>query len=169
MAYNQYRFGSPFENGLSYHLMNPAFQEMADRYGIFSIHYIPINFFYDYLYYPLITLGERYVLAIGGSLFLLSPLFFAGLFSLWQDRYKVDTWILFSSIIMGNIPALMVMAPGSLHFGPRYLLDIVVPLLLLTASGIKRWPVFIIAILVGISAIHYLIGSIMMLFCRCIG
>lgn len=164
LTYNLLRFGNALENGLSYHLMGPSFVEMANQYGIFSIHYIPINLYYDYIYYPLSTLVNGVVTPLGGSLFLLSPLFLAALFSLWQDRRDLDTWLLFASVIAGNFPALLVMAPGSIHFGPRYLLDIVVPLLLLTARGMRKWSSMWVFLLVGLSVLQYIFGSLGMVY-----
>jgi hypothetical protein len=35
-----------------------------------------------------------------------------------------------------------------------------VPLLLLTAMGLRRWPVWLVAISAGISIVHYLAGAL---------
>jgi len=47
------------------------------------------------------------------------------------------------------------MGTGYIQFGPRYLLDLAIPLLLLTAQGIRRWPLWLVGVLVLISLGHY--------------
>ena len=163
-VYNAARFGNPMETGVSYHLMSPIFYETYAKYGALNVHYIPINLYNNFIFYPFKTLAQGFVEANNGSLFLLSPLYFAAIVALWQHRTEWNTWFLFLSILVGGIPSMMIMAPGSFNFGPRYLLDVALPLLLLTALGMKRWPTALVAICVVISVIHYLIGTLEMLF-----
>lgn len=155
LAYNIARFNAPFEMGLDYHQMSGMFREDYDRYGAFNLHYLPTNFHYQYIHYPFPVTPESFM---GGSLFLLSPLFFGALWSLWQDRKNLSTWLLFTSILIVNIPILLLMGTGWVQFGPRYTLDFTVPLLLLTANGIKKWPASIIAFLTILSFVYYLTG-----------
>lgn len=162
--YNFARFGNPLETGVAYHQMADSFVENFHRYGVLSPHYIPINLFLNYLYYPFITLAQGWMVGVGGNLFLLSPLFFAAPYAVWQDRRSPQTWALLASIVLGNIPVLMIMAPGSLQFGPRYFLDFTVPLLVLTALGMRRWKTGWVALLVALSVSQYLVGAIMIVF-----
>jgi hypothetical protein len=55
------------------------------------------------------------------------------------------------------------MGTGWLQFGPRYTLDYHIPLLLLTARGMRSWPTWLIVLLVVISICHYLAGAVMYL------
>ena len=164
-VYNFLRFGNPLDNGVAYHLMAEQFKPLAQQYGIFSPHYIPVNLYLNYIDYPLSGLfsGVPHV-TMGGSLFLLSPLFLAAPYALWKERHDIQIWLLGLTFLVGTIPALMVMAPGSNHFGPRYLLDVIVPLLLLTARGIRRWPFALTAVMVSLSVLQYLIGTLGVLF-----
>lgn len=162
-AYNYLRFGDVTNFGLIYQLSNPIFLEHAAQYGYFHPHYIPINLYYMYVVYPF-SFNPFMVEGWGGSLFLLSPLFFAALYALWAERRQAATWVLLASIIIGMIPSLLNFAPGTFQFGPRYTLDFVIPLLLLTAMGMRRWPAWLLALLIGISIVHYLIGSLMFAF-----
>lgn len=57
------------------------------------------------------------------------------------------------------IPIGVLMGTGWVTYGPRYLLDLAVPLLALTALGIRHWPLWLIAPLVAISCASYLVGS----------
>lgn len=153
--YNFTRFGNPLEIGYRYHMMNTIFRPLYEQYGAFNLHYLPTNLYYQFIYYPL---PWRTTSPMGGSLFLLSPLFFAALWSLWQHRRELMTWVLLGTFGIGYIPIGLLMGTGYFQFGPRYLLDLIVPLLLLTARGMRRWSLRVVGVLVGISILHYLIG-----------
>lgn len=155
--YNWARFGNPLEVGLPYHNMSGFFETDYQRYGAFNVYYLPINFFFQYIFYPFPLRSET---TLGGSLFLLSPLFFAALWALWLDRRKLTTWILLATILAVDIPILLLMGTGWVQFGPRYTLDFTVPLLLLTAMGIRNWRNKFAAILVALSIVQYLAGFI---------
>ncbi len=151
-AYNYARFGNPFENGIQYHLMNDFFRNDYEQYGMFNLHYIPINLYFQYIFYPFPWRAES---PIGGSLFLMSPLFFGLFTSKFNARKKWEFWALVGSIIITNIPILLLMGTGFYQYGPRYTLDFTVPLLLLTAIGIEKWKPSIILLLTLISIFHY--------------
>jgi hypothetical protein len=160
-AYNFARFGSLTDVGLAYHLVSDVFRADFLRYGAFNLHYVPTNVYYQYIFYPFpIRLdGES---SLGGSLFLLSPLFFAAFFGIWTYRRRADTWALLLSILLGTVPILLLMGTGFLQFGPRYTLDFTIPLLLLTALGISGWRFSIASLLTGVSVLHYLAGAIIL-------
>jgi hypothetical protein len=163
MEYNQLRFGNLFETGVSYQLMDPTFLPDYQQYGLFNLHYFPVNFYYTYIYYPMLSLFTGgWIATWGGSIFLLGPLFFASLTAVYAERRNLDMWFLLLSFLVGNIPILLLMGPN-FQFGSRYSLDFMLPLLLLTALGMKRWRTGFVMILVGISVIHYLAGALMYL------
>jgi len=159
-AYNLLRFGDVTNFGLIYQLSGPAFPGNVEKYGFFNLHYVPINLYYMFILYP-ISFKPFMVDAWGGSMFLLSPLFFAAIYALWSERKQAVTWVLLASILIGMIPSLVNIAPGTVQFGPRYTLDYVIPVLLLTAMGMRRWPALLLGLLIGISVLHYLLGSLM--------
>ena len=160
LGYNYVRFESPFELGIRYHRMHPFFVEDYQKYGAFNIHYLPINFFYQYIRYPFPVTGET---SMGGSLFLLSPVFFY-VFPGIISRYRsMDTWMLFVSILAASVPILLLMGTGWIQFGPRYTLDFSVPLLLLTARGAQFASRKFLVLLVAISIVHYVIGTFYLL------
>lgn len=74
-AYNWVRFGNALDNGLAYHQMGPTFASDYQRYGAFNPHYVPINVYYQYLAIPYPLRAETTLM--GGSLFLMSPVFLA--------------------------------------------------------------------------------------------
>jgi hypothetical protein len=155
LYYNQARFGNPFDNGLAYHQMDAFFRADYDRYGPFNLHYVPINFYYQYIFYPLPLRDES---KMGGSLLLLSPLFFGALAAFWKPRSPWAVWVLLGSILITNIPILLLMGTGWSQYGPRYTLDFTVPLLLLTALGIERWKPSLMFVLTIAAIVQYFIG-----------
>ncbi|HZG67029.1 MAG TPA: hypothetical protein VEZ12_09810, partial [Herpetosiphonaceae bacterium] len=156
-VYNLVRFGSALDNGLDYHRMSDFFVEDYRRYGAFSLHYLPANVFYQYLAYPFPVRPNSFM---GGSLFLLSPVFFGALIGAVVGRPRWSTWALLATVVAVAIPILLLMGTGWMQWGPRYTLDFTLPLLLLTALGIRRWPIPLLALLVAISIVHYLWGTL---------
>jgi len=158
-VYNWLRFGSIFDNGIAHHLMELSLVHEYQHYGAFNLHYLPTNLFYQYIAYPFPIQDTTFH---GGSLFLLSPVFFAVFWGAVTGRPRWSIWALISTIILVNIPILLVMGTGWPEFGPRYTLDFTVPLLLLAAMGVRRWPTWLLALLTAISIVSYIIGTLML-------
>jgi hypothetical protein len=154
--YNYLRFGSFLDNGLAYHLMSITFRPNFNRYGVFNVYYIPTNFFYQYIAYPFFDPNNLFM---GGSLFLLSPIFLASFWGIVKGKPRWSTSALLFSILLTSIPILLLMGTGWVQFGPRYTLDFTVPLLLLTAMGLPYWKQKISMYLTFISWDQYLIGT----------
>ena len=155
--YNRLRFGSIFDAGLAYHQMAEIFVQDYRRYGAFNLHYVPTNLFYQYVAYPF---PFRPTSPFGGSLFLLSPPFFGALWAIRIGRPRWSVWALVATILLVAAPILLLMGTGWVQFGPRYTLDFTLPLLLLTALGISRWPNRLVAVLTAIAIVQYVIGTI---------
>jgi hypothetical protein len=155
-GYNWLRFGSYVDNGLKYHTMAAVFTEDFQRHGAFSLHYLSTNLFYHYVAYPFPISAKT---SMGGSLCLLSPVFFAAIWGVVRGTQGWSMWALMASIALVQIPILTLMGTGWVQFGPRYSLDFMLPLLLLTGMGIQYWNKWFIGVLTGISAIHYIIGT----------
>jgi hypothetical protein len=155
LSYNQVRFGNPFDVGMNYQNIADFFRADFQRYTMFNLHFIPINLYYQLIFYPLPIRPET---AMGGSLLLLSPLFFGAFAAFWKPSNKRYIWALIASILVTYIPIMLLMGTGWVQFGPRYTLDFTVPLLLLTALGIERWKTIIPLILMILSIVQYFIG-----------
>lgn len=155
--YNWLRFGSALDNGLAYHRMSAMFRQDYEQYGAFNLHYLGTNFRYQFLAYPF-PLGPE--TDLGGSLVLLTPVFAGALWALVVGRPRWSVALLGLTTVLVALPILLLMGTGWRQFGPRYTLDFMVPLLLLTALGIRRWPSWVLALLTLISIVHYLIGTI---------
>lgn len=155
--YNWLRFGSPLDNGLAYHRMANIFVRDYQLYGAFNLYYLPTNLFYQFVAYPL---PFRPKSTFGGSLFLLSPVFFGAIWAMVRGHQRLSNWMLVMTVLLVAIPILLLMGTGWVQWGPRYTLDYTVPLLLLTAAGVRRWPVWLLGLLTAVSIIHYIVGTI---------
>lgn len=155
LRYNELRFGRPFELGIRYHEMDPFFATDYKKYGAFNLHYLSTNFYYQYIYYPLPISEET---KMGGSLFLLSPVFlyaFRALFKFYRDP-SVIAWTV--SILATSVPILLLMGTGWVQYGPRYTLDFAVPLLLLAAKGVEGTSKPWLLLLTMFSILQYIPG-----------
>jgi hypothetical protein len=157
LAYNLARFGNPLELGIRYHQMAYSFQADYAQYGAFNWHYVPVNFYYQYIYYPFPITTKEF--AMGGSLFLLSPPFLYAWRALWCAVRQ--PWVVLWGVVSGltALPILLLMGTGWVQFGPRYTLDFTVPLLLLTARGSEgaSRPLWLLSLMLSI--LHYAVGA----------
>lgn len=156
LLYNYLRFGNPLDIGYSYHLMAQLFRDDFNKYGPFNIRYIPINLYYQYVAYPFLDMDNFFM---GGSLFLLSPLFLLAIAGFVKNRKSASAWFLLLSILVVNGTIITLMGTGWVQFGPRYTLDFTLPLLMLTAMGVRNQKPSVISILVLISFFHYFVGT----------
>ena len=144
--------------GLPWHKMNPLFREDFARYGAFNLHYLPTNLYYQFVAYPLFE-GNNW--AMSGGLFWMTPILLGAPYAIWRKRCDRLVWALVLSCVLTYIPIGLLMGTGFVTFGPRYLLDLMVPLVILTVLGIRHWRVDTLRILVLLSCATYTIGSVM--------
>lgn len=153
--YNIARFGSPLETGWAYHNANEFFRDDLARYGVFHPHYLWNNIYRSFLAYDLFS-PERW---LGGGLFWMTPVFLAAPYAVWIGRRRPLVWALVATCAAIYAPLSVYMSTGWLTFGPRYMLDLLVPLLILTAQGVRRWRLEVLFVLLGISCATYAYGS----------
>jgi hypothetical protein len=161
--YDWARFGNPLETGLRWHNPSEFFRADFDRYGVFNLHYLKTNLYYQFWAYPVFAPRAEEPLLdpqwLGGGLFWMTPTFLAALWAVarrWRDPL---IWTLVLSAIVVYIPIGLLMGTGWVTYGPRYLLDLLLPILVLTAIGLRRWPLPLIVALTIISCATYIIGS----------
>lgn len=154
-GYNWARFGHPLETGLSWHNAGESFQANFAKYGAFNLRYLPTNLYYQFITHPFLG-QERWM---GGGLFWMTPLLLGSLFTVWRNRRDLLVWSLVLSCILVYVPIGLLMGTGYRTFGPRYLLDLMVPLLVLTAMGIRRWPLSLLVVLLTAGCITYGVGA----------
>jgi len=155
--YNVARFGSPLDMGLAWHAMGASFRDDFARYGAFNLHYLPKNFFYHFIAHPLFTDS----LWRGGGLFWMTPILLGAPYAIWHGRHEPFVWTLVASCALVYIPVGFVMGTGFVTFGPRYLLDLMVPIVVLTAIGIRRWRPTILHMLLLVGLLTYSVGSLL--------
>ncbi|MEW6092453.1 MAG: hypothetical protein AB1531_00665 [Chloroflexota bacterium] len=155
--YNYLRFGNVLEYGLAYQDFDGFFRADFQKYGHFNTHYLLTNFYYNFIFYPFPTSDTT---LMGGSLFILSPLFLAVFWAFNNSVSRRSALVLWFSVIAVTIPILLNIGSGWKTFGPRYTLDFTMPLLLLTVLGFQKWPKWLICLLVVISITHYILGTL---------
>ena len=136
--------------------MDKAFVSDFHQYGYFNLHFFPINVIYQYVFYPF---PIRSTTPMGGSLFLLSPVFFGAFWAVIKGRPRWSVAALSGSIFLTATPILLLMGTGWKQFGPRYTLDFTVPLLLLTAIGIRKWPSWLLGACTFVAIAQYTVGT----------
>ena len=158
-GYNFARFGSPFDVGLDYHTMDKAFRADYALYGPFNIHYLSTNLYYQLVNYPFLRDPFR-----GGSLFLMSPVWFAVFWAMRRAGTALHAAFLGGSVLLTDIPILLLMGTGWWQWGSRYTLDFTVPLLLLAMLGVRHWPVSVQRVLTNVSLVHFVVGAVLLAY-----
>lgn len=153
--YNVARFGDPLQLGLPWHNMHPIFRADYERYGLFNLHYLPTNLHYQFIAYDLFN-EDRWQ---GSGLFWMSPLLLGAPYALWRGWRRPLVWALMLTCVLVYAPIGLLMGTGYFQFGPRYLLDLLTPLLVLTALGVRRWPLWLLGLLLAIGVGTYAAGS----------
>ena len=153
LLYNAARFGGPFDTGISHMRVAENLAGRMARFGQLNVAYLPENLYNTFVLYPF---PGRLREGLGGSVFLLTPLFFAALLTLRSPTRS--SLLLWTTVALAALPGLLVLGGGWYQFGPRYSLDFIAPLLLLTASGMRHLPRWLCVALAIVSCVHYSIG-----------
>lgn len=169
--YNAARFGNPTEFGVNWQRYGAPLLADFARYGVFNLHYLPKNLYYQFVGHPFLLDRQLFPvdprtdspLWMGGGLFWMTPVFLAAPYAAWRGRREPIVWALLLSSILIYIPIGLLMGTGYLTFGPRYLLDLFVPLIVLTALGIRRWRLDLLQLLMIVSWLTYIAGSLLWL------
>lgn len=122
--YNYVRFDSVFNTGYQEQLLPHYLITNGEKIDLFSIRYIPINFYYMFLNIPTIVNVGPFMLPIsevrGVSIFVTSPWLLGILFFSYKKR---DQLFLLITIFIIAIPILLFFSSGCGQFGYRYALD----------------------------------------------
>ena len=156
LAYDQARFGSPFQNG--YALIPGLLDEAQYAHGFFSVLNIPRIFYAMFLTVPQQVDGFPWVQSyqLGGlSILLTTPLFLWAIKARRPDWFGIGTWL---SVVLILLPILLHSDPGGAQFGFRYAQDIYPFLLLLTIRGLAGRISFEAWVAIGIGGIVNLWG-----------
>jgi hypothetical protein len=116
---------------------------------------LPTNLRYQFLDYTLFR-EDRWQ---GSGIFWMSPWLLGAPYALWTGRRQPLTWAIFGTALLVYVPIGLLMGTGYFQFGPRYLLDLMVPLVVLAARGIRHWPRWLLLILLAVGVATYAWGS----------
>src|SRR3990170_1888055 len=143
--YNDIRFGSPFETGLT-ELYNRyigtggySFYPDATRFNMFDVRNIPLHLYTIFLMPPELHPGWAGLpipqpSPYGMSVLLTSPAFIYGAFVKRNDALRYGSWL---AIFLISIPVITYFNQGWVQFGYRFLLDFIPFLMILTALGFE--------------------------------
>lgn len=159
LTYNYMRFGNFFDFGYLTLNGDPTIVENAQRYGILSVHFVPINLETMFLDLPALDLGGRWPVvpsSAGMSIFLTTPAFIY-LF----HRYERSWWILGAglSVFLNFVFLVLYHNTGANQFGYRYILDAIFPLLALLAVSFGRKPPWHFMLLLLLSVVMNIYGA----------
>jgi len=155
LIYNHLRFGSFLDFGYVTLNGNSVIVANAQKYGIFSPHFIPVNFKVMFLNVPALDYTGRWPIvpsSVGMSIFLTTPAFIYLLHHYARQWWIVGAWV---SVFLNFILLVLYHNTGANQFGYRYILDAIVPLVVLLASALRKkvpWHFILLLILsIGIN------------------
>jgi len=134
LSYNFLRFGNFFDFG--YAAVNGAswITQGAQKYGVFSIHFISYNLYWMFLAPPPLSAECGYYLTRGWGMSMFATM--PAIIYVFR-RLKISWWTLgcWCSILLSIILLSMYSNNGALQYGYRYMLDFTVPIIMLIASN----------------------------------
>lgn len=153
LVYNYMRFDNFLDFGYVTVNSSSWIMEAVQTYGMFHVHFLPINLEMMFLRMPVISFKDQQIAYSPGldgtSILAMSP----ALIYLFR-RFKLNWWTLgaWISIIITAGLLLFYHNTGAWQLGYRYLLDFILPVVLLTAVGLSKRTsrIFIALVLVSI-------------------
>ena len=155
LLYNFARFNDFMDFGYTNINGDPVIVESAQKYGLFSLRYIPYNLKVMFAYLPTIQWGSRWPILPSGagmSLFLTTP---ALIYLFHRYEQKIWVWGAWLAIVFNFLLLALYHNAGKDQFGYRYILDMIVPILSMLALAIgKKIPwhfLLLLALSIGIN------------------
>lgn len=136
LAYNQARFGNPFDFGYETAQVNPRLQTDLAEYGQFHPHYIPRNLRAMLLALPVWDAEARRPTVDGDglSLLLTTPAIIYIAAARKRDPLTLGAWAALGLLL---VPLLLYYNTGWWQFGYRFSLDFMIPVMVLLALGLR--------------------------------
>jgi hypothetical protein len=137
LAYNTLRFGDALDFGYAYMVGSRSIVTDIQQYGVLGFHYVSRNLETMFLTRPLLSLAnfKLFPSQVGMSMFLTTPALF-----LLIGRYEKQWWIIgaWSAILLSVVFLSLFHNTGASQFGYRYVLDFILPILMLLAAVVTR-------------------------------
>jgi len=132
LYYNFLRFGNPFD--FKYAAVNGAswITQGAQKYGVFSTHFMLDNLYWMFLALPPLTTECAFFLTRGWGM----SMFFTSPAILYLARKSKPNWWIcgcWCSIVLSIILLSMYSNNGALQYGYRYMMDFMIPIIMLIA------------------------------------
>jgi len=144
LIFNWARFGNPFDTGYVYLRLHGFLKERFDRYGLFSLRYVPFNFYHLFVegfhvgFEGPAQLAGWKLSPFGTSLLVASPFVLLAARAQWRRSLLISAWISIGLIV---VQTLFYYNNGWVQYnGQRFSLDFMPVLMVLTALGAKRSP-----------------------------
>ena len=136
LFYNFFRFHNFFDFGYASLNGDPSLVESVQKYGLFSIHFIPRNLNIMFLKLPAIRSEMPYLVpsTAGMSIFITTPAFLYLIHKYEKKIWIIGAWV---SVILSIVMLSMYSNSGWAQFGYRYILDFIIPLIILMAVNLK--------------------------------
>jgi hypothetical protein len=154
-SYNYLRYGS--FSDFEYGNINGAFWILQDvqKYGLFSPHFMAYNLYYMFFARPPLTAACGYFLTRnwGMSMFATTP----AIIYVFR-RFKISWWTLgcWCSILLAIIVLSMYSNNGSQQYGSRYMMDFMIPMIMLIADNAgERISTFLKTLIIASIFINY--------------
>jgi hypothetical protein len=156
LVYNYLCFHNFLDFGYATLNSSPRVVQDVQTYGMFNGHFIPLNLYVMFLTPPTVVSEIPYLLpSVEGMSMLLTTPAFVYLF----HRYEKQWWVVgaWTSVILSVGILAFYSNTGAYQFGYRYILDFIVPLILLLATTIqeKTSRLFIILVMISILINQY--------------
>jgi 4-amino-4-deoxy-L-arabinose transferase-like glycosyltransferase len=106
---NYLRFHNPFDTGYAYLSYIPMFQSRVDQYGLFSLRYLPYNFYSLFVKGPNITFTGTNMISImdvdlmGTSITMASPFVFVAFKAQCEQLLKASGWLAIFIVMFGGL------------------------------------------------------------------
>jgi len=161
LFYNFIRFGNIFDFGYVTINSSDWMMEAVQTYGMFNLHFLASNFNMMFLRIPQVSLSEGclYYSATrdGVSVLSMTPALIYVVRRIKFNVWTIGAWI---STLLTIILLLLYSNNGAWQLGYRYLMDFILPLLLLLAIGIGNRKSVLFITLVIISIVSFFLGTI---------
>lgn len=138
LAYNYLRFDNLFDFGYVTVNAGPEVVENVQRWGTFSLHFVPENLKVMLFKLPFWNPGGRWLIlpsAAGTSIFLITPALIYLFRRYPKNWFVAGAW---SAVILSAGLMLTYHNTGAHQFGYRYILDFILPLMLLLGFSLNK-------------------------------
>lgn len=138
LAYNYLRFDNIFDFGYVTVNAGPEVVKNVQRWGTFSLHFLPANLNVMLFKLPFWNPGGRWLIlpsATGTSIFLVTPALIYLFRRYPKNWFVAGAW---SAVILSAGLMLTYHNTGAHQFGYRYILDFILPLMLLLGFSLKK-------------------------------